>query len=117
MQYKMVVRRTLFDFIMTKKGTLILQSVHFLDDGIMKQHNNLLVVTEDDTVQFFFDGAIPVSSLSREQFKFISSAARYFGHIPDQNQLPMWLWAGSLDIPDDRSHVNRVERHPAIASC
>lgn len=117
MQYKMVVRRTLFDFMLLEKGKLKLQSVHFLDEAVMKQHNDLLVITENDTVQFFLDGATPVASLSREQFKFISAAAKFFGHIPDQSQLPVWLWAGSLNIPSDCTAQKTSCPSRLMASC
>ena len=79
MQYKMVVRRTMFDFDLTEKGNVKLRSVRFLNDSIMKKQNDLLLVTENDAVQFFLDRETPLSRLSREQFKFISAAARYFG--------------------------------------
>jgi len=119
MQYKMVVRRTMFDFDLTEKGNLKLRSVHFLNDSVMKQQNDLLLVTENDAVQFFLDRATPVSRLSREQFQFVSAASRYFGHMPDQEQLPVWLWAGSLDLPEDHSQpVHRGHaRQPEPAYC
>ena len=101
MQYKMVVRRTLFDFELTQKGKIILHSVHFLNDSSMKKHNDLLLVTEDNVVQFFLDRSTPVSRLSEKQFAFISAASKYFGHMPHQEQMPVWLWAGSLDLPKD----------------
>ena len=103
MQYKMVVRRTMFDFDLTVKGDVKLRSVRFLNESIMRKQNDLLLVTENDTVQFFLDRATPVSHLSKEQFRFISAAARYFGHMPDQKQLPVWLWAGCLDFPENFS--------------
>lgn len=112
MQYKMVVRRTMFDFDLIEKGNVRLRSVHFLNHAAMKQHNDLLLVTENDTVQFFLDGATPVAHLSREQFKFVSAASRYFGHIPDQEQLPVWLWAGSLDLPEDHSQPIQGVHNP-----
>jgi len=99
MEYKMIVRRTLFDFYLTKRGRVKLRSVRFLNDTAMKQQNDLLLLTENDAVQFFLDQATPVSHLSREQFRFVSAAAKYFGHFTDQEQLPVWLWAGSLDLP------------------
>ena len=95
MQYKMVVRRTMFDFELTNEGTVKLRSVRFLHDAAMKRQNDLLLVTENDTVQFFVDRATPVAHLSRQQFRFVSAAAKYFGHLTDQKQLPVWLWAGA----------------------
>jgi hypothetical protein len=112
MQYKMVVRRTMFDFDLMEKGSVRLRSVHFLNHATMKQQNDLLLVTENDTIQFFLDGATPVAHLSPEQFKFVSAASRYFGHMPDQEQLPVWLWAGSLDLPEDHSQPIHNEHHP-----
>ena len=114
MQYKMVVRRTMFDFDLTEKGSVKLRSVRFLNDAIMKQQNDLLLVTENDTVQFFLDQATPVAHLSGKQFKFISAAARYFGHMPDQEQLPVWLWAGSLDLPENQvQHAQGLQTRQA----
>ena len=57
-----------------EKGSVRLQSVHFLNHAIMKQQNDLLLVTENDTVPFFLDEATPVALLSRELFKFVSAA-------------------------------------------
>ena len=114
MQYKMVVRRTLFDFDLTKQGKLKLRSVHFLSDSKMKKQNNLLLVTENNAVQFFLDRSTPVSRLSGKQFAFINAAARYFGHMPDREQMPVWLWAGSLDVPGDHDRPVRkasVQKH------
>ena len=112
MQYKMVVRRTMFDFDLKEKGNIKLRSVHFLNHANMKQQNDLLLVTENDTVQFFLDRATPVANLSREQFEFVSAASRYFGHMPDQEQLPVWLWAGSLELPEDHSPPMHSTHHP-----
>lgn len=111
MQYKMIVRRTLFDFDLTAQGRVNLRSVRFLNDAAMKQQHDLLLVTEDDKVQFFLDRATPMAHLSQEQFKFVSAAAKYFGYISDQEQLPVWLWAGSLDLPEN--HIQPEQ--PAFA--
>ena len=117
MEYKMVVRRTLFDFDLSKQGKIKLRSVHFLNDSSMKEHNDLLLVTENDAVQFFLDRSTPVSRLSGKQFAFISAASRYFGHMPNQKQMPVWLWAGSLDLPKDhgRTHWKGYSRKLASA--
>ena len=112
MQYKMVVRQTMFDFDLMEKGNVRLRSVHFLNHATMKQQNDLLLVTENDKVQFFLDRATPVARLSREQFKFVSAASKYFGHMTDQKQLPVWLWAGSLDLPEDHSQQIQSEHQP-----
>ncbi len=99
MEYKMIVRRTLFDFDLTPKGRVKLRSVRFLNDSVMKKQNDLLLLKENESVQFFLDQKTPVSHLSQKQFRFVSAAAKYFGHFTDQEQLPVWLWAGSLDVP------------------
>ncbi len=119
MQYKMVVRRTMFDFDFTGEGEITLRSVHFLNDAVMKRQNDLLLVTENDVVQFFLDRATPLSHLSREQFKFINAAARYFGHMPDQEQLPVWLWGGSLDVPEKHPQqmAGQQTRQPEAVYC
>jgi len=101
MEYKMIVRRTLFDFDLSEDNRLKLRSVHFLDDAAMRRHNDLLLVTEDETIRFFLDSATPVTRLSPEQFRFISAAARYFGPMPGRDELPFWLWAGSLELPEN----------------
>ncbi len=98
MEYKMIVRQTMFAFKQTGKGGLKLKSVKFLRDSIMKKKNDLLLVTENDEVQFFIGGSTPVADLSREQFCFVAAATKFFGHLPDQKQLPVWLWADSLDM-------------------
>jgi len=105
MEYKMIIRRTLFDFDLSKQGKVKLRSVHFLNDSRMKEHNDLLLVTENDAIQFFLDRSTPVSSLSGKQFAFITAASRYFGQMPNQKQMPVWLWAGSLDLPEDHSRT------------
>ena len=117
MLYKMVVRQTMFDFSLTRKGNITLRLVRFLNDSTMKKQNNLLLVTENDTVQFFLDRTTRLSHLTREQFVFVSAAARFFGHMRDQDQLPVWLWAGSLKLPQDCSRKSRGkhQRRPAPA--
>ena len=111
MQYKMVVRQTMFDFDLTKNGNLKLLSVHFLHGSIMKKQNDLLLVTLNETIQFFLDRATPLSGLTSEQFKFINAAARYFGYMRNQEQLPVWLWAGSLNLSGNSSKQVQGE-HP-----
>ena len=94
----MIVRQTMFDFKTTSNGDLKLLSVKFLRDSLMKKKNNLLMVTENDEVQFFVGGTTPVAKLTREQFRFVIAATKFFGYLPDQKQLPVWLWADSLDM-------------------
>jgi len=115
-QYKMVGRRTMFDFELTNEGTVKLRSVRFLHDPAMKWQNDLLLVTENDTVPFFVDRVAPVAHLSRQQFRFVSAAAKYFGHLTDQKQLPVGLWAGSLILPENQQQsagVGHCRQQPA----
>ncbi len=114
MEYKMIVRRTMFDFKLTEKGNLKLKSVGFLGNRAMRQQNDLLLVTDKGAVQFFFDRSTPVSHLTSEQFNFISAASRYFGYMPDQEQMPVWLWAGSLDLPLE-THRQHTEHQLPMA--
>ncbi|MCK5516914.1 MAG: hypothetical protein KAI39_08575 [Desulfobulbaceae bacterium] len=106
MEYKMVVRKTMFNFDLTGKGNVKLRSVRFLGNAIMKKKNDLLLVTENNSVQFFLDQATPISRLSSQQFKFITAASKYFGYMPDHEQMPVWLWAGSLNLPEDCEQVS-----------
>jgi len=120
MEYKMIVRRTMFAFTQTKKGGLKLASVKFLSDSIMKKKNNLLLVNENDEVQFFIGGSTPVAELSREQFCFVAAATKFFGYLPDQKQLPVWLWAATLDMSNEgraNSGYERWEERVEAACC
>jgi hypothetical protein len=101
MEYKMIVRQTMFDFTIRKNGTLKLRSVKFLRDGIMKKKDNQLLVSEGGRVDFFVNGKTPVAHLTKKQFRFVTAAARFFGHLPDQKNLPIWLWADSLEVPHE----------------
>jgi len=98
MEYKMIVRQTLFAFNQSQQGKLKLKSVKFLQENIMKKKNSLLLVTENNEVQFFIGGSTPVAKLTREQFKFVTAATKFFGHLPNHKQLPVWLWADSLEM-------------------
>ncbi len=109
MEYRMIVRQTMFDFKKTKKGKLKLHTVRFLRDSIMKHKNNLLVVTEQNRAQFFVGGATLLAELSKEQFSFVTAATKFFGHLPDQKQLPVWLWADSLEMPAERCNAHQME--------
>lgn len=99
MQYKMIVSRAMFNFDLSEKGQLNLHSVRFLTDNMMRKKNNVLLVTENDNVQFFLNGATPVASLTREQFRFVAAASRFFGYLPDTDKMPVWLWSDSLQMP------------------
>ncbi len=99
-EYKMIIRSTLFSFDLGKNGKVDLRSVRFLGDEAMNQKDNLLLVKDKGAIQFYYDRTTPLSRLSKEQFTFISCAARYFGYLPEQESMPVWLWGGSLDLPD-----------------
>jgi len=110
MEYKMIVRQTLFAFNQSEQGELKLTSVKFLRESIMKRKNSLLLVTEDDEVQFFIGGSTPLAKLTREQFKFVTAATRFFGHLPNQKQLPVWLWADSLEMSDQKFSLSSIKQ-------
>lgn len=120
MEYKMIVRQTMFAFKQTEKGKLKLHSVKFLRDSLMKKKNDLLLVTEDSAVQFFVGGKTPLAQLTREQFWFVTAATKFFGNLPDQKQLPVWLWADSLEMSDRdfrASGIKEKEVHTEAALC
>lgn len=123
MEYKMIIRQTMFGFLMTEKGDLQLCSVKFLRDGLMKKKNDLLLVTEKGTVQFFVGGTTPLAKLTHEQFRFVTAATRFFGHLPEQKELPVWLWADSLKMDKAEGEYlfsalpnQRVCSEPALCS-
>ncbi len=97
MQYKMIVRQTMFGFSLRKNGKLKLCSVRFLRDSIMKKKGNRLAVSSDGRLEYFISGKTPVARLTGEQFCFAVLAARFFGCLPDQKNLPIWLWTGSAE--------------------
>ncbi len=103
MQYRMIVSRAMFDFTVSGRGRLKLRSVRFLDDAVVREKDNLLLVSERGRVQFFLRGSTPVARLSSEQFRFVAAAARFFGHLPDQERMPVWLWTDSLQVDADRA--------------
>ncbi len=98
MQYRMIVSRAMFDFTVSGGGRLKLRSVRFLDDSVVREKNDVLLVSEQGQVQFFLKGSTPVARLSGEQFRFVAEAARFFGHLPDQKRMPVWLWADALQM-------------------
>lgn len=114
MEYKIIVRQTMFDFKEIEKGRVQLQSVKFMREGNMKKKNNLLLITEKNKVQFFINGSTPIAKLSREQFRFVTAVARFFGYLPDQKQLPVWLWADSLELQSDSVFLETVGAHPRL---
>jgi len=101
MEYKMIVRQTMFDFSVRKNGGLKLRSVKFLRESIMKKKENRLVVRDNGRVDFFVSGETPLFHLTKEQFCFVTAASRFFGYLPDQKNLPIYLWTDSLEIPHE----------------
>ncbi len=98
MQYKMIVRQTMFGFSLRKNGKLKLCSVRFLRGSIMKKKGDRLLVSSDGRLEYFISGKTPVARLTGEQFCFAIQAARFFGCLPDQKNLPIWLWTESADL-------------------
>ena len=94
MKYKMIVRQTMFAFSFRKNGKLKLCSVRFLRESIMKKKGNRLFVSSDGRMECFISGKTPVARLTGEQFRFVTKAAGFFGYLPDQKNLPIWLWEG-----------------------
>lgn len=109
MEYRMIIRQTLFDFDQSGAGRLELKSVKFLADSLMKKKNNLLLVREDDAIQFFIGSSTPVARLTGEQFNFVIAATKFFGYLPGQKQLPVWLWADSLEMSGGQSMSTGME--------
>jgi len=103
MEYKMIVRRTLFHFTVRKNGKLKLRGVRFLRDSVMRKEEDRLVVDTEGRREIFISGRTLLARLSREQFVFVTRAARFFGYLPGQKNLPIYLWADSqaagMDIP------------------
>jgi hypothetical protein len=93
MKYRMIVRRTLFDFSIRKNGALKLRGVRFLRDSVMEEKQDCLFVETNGRREMFVSGRTLLSRLSREQFIFIIKAARFFGYLPEQKNLPIYLWA------------------------
>ena len=98
MRYRIIVRRTLFDFSFSGTDRLHLKSVAFLPDSVMEKKNDLLVLRGESEIQFFLNSATPVSRLTRQQYCFIAAVTRFLGYLPDQQRMPVWLWADSLEI-------------------
>ena len=99
MQFKMIMSRAMFVFNGIVEGKAQLQSVRFLSDTMVQEQNNVLVVKEKDSVDFFLAGSLPLSNISKEQFACLVAAARFFGHIPGSNgNIPMWFGADSLEM-------------------
>lgn len=99
MKYKMIVRQTMFTFTILETGKLKLCGVNFLPESVLEKKNNQLLVKENGTVSIFVSGKTPLSHLNRKQFKFVALAARFFGHLNDRKNLPVWLWTGTLELP------------------
>lgn len=109
MQCKMIVSRALFDFDFTNQKDLQLRSVHFLDDEMTDEKNQVLTVKENDKIDFFVNGRVLVSRFSREQVLFAAAASKYFGHLPVKDKIPVWLWSGSLEMETGLNALNVEE--------
>lgn len=113
MQWKMIVSRALFTFTFKAKGRLSLESVRFLDDALLEQKNDVLLVKNSESIDFFLSGSVPLASLSPEQCTFIAAAARFFGHLPGRDNLPLWIWSGGLKMRENRVELFEEE----LVSC
>ncbi len=113
MQYRMIVSRAMFDFTVAGRNRLKLRSVRFLDRSTVRERNGLLLVNEQGRIHFFLRGSTPVARLSGEQFRFVAAAARFFGHLPDQERMPVWLWTDSLRLEPDTAEENRGAGRPS----
>lgn len=97
MRFKMIISRALFVFSGIKNGKAQMESVHFLSDDKLEQHNNLLVVKNDQSVDFFLSGTEPLAKMSIEQVGCLVAAARYFGYLPGcREKIPMWFCTDSI---------------------
>ncbi len=114
MEYKMIIRQTLFGFSQRKNGKLKLRSVRFLRTSVMQKKGEHLLVSNGGRLECFISGKTPIARLSREQFRFVIKAARFFGCLPDQKNLPVWLWDGDDCIPGGMPVSGRKVR-PAAA--
>ncbi len=103
MEYKMIIRQTMFDFSLRKNGKLKLCSVRFLRENIMKKKGDQLFVSNDGRMDCFISGNTPLAQLTREQFRFVIKAVKFFGYLHDQKNLPIWLWA------DNALHSSNID--------
>ncbi len=114
MQYRMIVSRAMFDFDISEQGKLHLQSVRFLSDSMVREKNDVLLVSEQGQVQFFLKGSTPMASLTGEQFRFVAAASRFFGHLPGHDKMPVWLWSDSLEMELGSQHHTMDQK---VTSC
>lgn len=105
MQWKIIVSRALFTFAFEAQNVLRLESVRFLDDTVLEQKNDVLLVRNIESIDFFLNGSVPLAALSGEQFRFLAAAARFFGHISGKDKIPLWLWSGALQVRETRTDV------------
>lgn len=109
MQFKMIMSRAMFVFNGIVKGKAQLESVRFLSDKMMQEQNNVLVVKEKDSVDFFLAGTLPLSKIPKEQFTYLVAVARFFGHVPGSSgNIPMWFGADSLEM--DYQHFSSSQQ-------
>lgn len=78
---------------MRKDGALKLRGVRFLRDSVMEEKQDRLFVETDGRLEMFVSGRTLLRRLNREQFVFVIKAARFFGYLPEQKNLPIYLWA------------------------
>ncbi len=98
MEYKVIVRRTLFVFKRKDKGGLNLSWIRFLQDNEMITKGQSLILTDSSARSLHFvSGSVPVKYLSGEQFCFIAEAAKYFGRLSEDDgaKYPIWLGVDS----------------------
>lgn len=96
MRYRIIVSRVLFDFAVCGHGRLRLRSVRFLDDSEIREKDAVLLVRVEGEEHSFLNSATPMACLSREQFRFVAAAARFFGYLPDQEMRRIWVWTDTL---------------------
>ncbi len=97
MEFKMIISRALFTFKGIENGKATLQSVRFLTDEMMEEQNSVLMIKGKNGVDFFLNGNSLLSKISTEQFKYLTAASRFFGHLPGSSgKISMWICTASL---------------------
>jgi len=102
MKYRLIIRQTMFEFSFTGQGRLKLKGVNFLPEETMQRRDNQLMVRRNREVQRYLSGTVPMSQLSWEQFRFVAAATRFFGRLPEQPALPVWLYVDSHPLAPGR---------------
>lgn len=99
MQFKMIISRAMFVFNGIVDGKAQLEKVRFLSDSMLQVHNEVLVVKENNAVDFFVDGSQLLSKINAEQFAYLAAIIRFLGHWPGgQGKIPTWFGADSLEM-------------------